>query len=506
MKGSASAFRSDFRQLPACGGHHAAMLAALGTGDFPRSPSKKRHRLAAIVLAASGILSACATRTYERPPLDVPTKWVYSDGNTPHADAGKHPRQWWTGFGDAQLDKLISSALSRNNNLATATLNVRQAQLELQLAGDPLQIGPQASVNARRERRLDNDDVSRIRSGTLYGTVSYTVDFWGRLARQRDIARWALQASEADRDTVQLNIVCTTADLYWRLAYLNQRLAFGEKSLATAIRTRELVHAQYIAGAVSNLEQREAEQAVVAQRAGLSQLRQNQVETRNALAVLFNAAPGSNVLEEVLGLEPQALPTNALPTLAEGLPADLLGRRPDLQAAELNLRQRLANIEVVRTSYYPTLSLTGSVGAASQSLVNLLASPTAILGAGLSLPFLNLKAMRLNTELAQLQYETAVIDFRQTLYQAFVDVENALSARIRLAEQAELQAQALAAAREAERLYEIRYRAGAVALRMWLDAQESYRTAELLWTQARFSQLQNLVTLYQSMGGNTSIQ
>ncbi|WP_260427215.1 efflux transporter outer membrane subunit [Burkholderia stagnalis] len=505
MKGNASAFRSDLRHLLACGGHHAAVLAAFGTGDFPLSPGMKRRRLAAIVLATSGILSACATRTYERPPLDVPAKWAYSDGNTSHADARKRPSQWWTEFGDAQLDKLISSALSRNNNLATATLNVRQAQLELQLAGDPLQIGPQASVNARRERRLDNGDMSRIRSGALYGTVSFTVDLWGRLARQRDIAQWALQASEADRDTVQLNVVGTTADLYWRLAYLNQRLAFGEQSLATAMRTRKLVHAQYVAGAVSNLEQREAEQAVLTQRASLSQLQQNQVETRNALAVLFNAAPGSNVLEEVLGREPQALPASALPTLAEGLPAELLSRRPDLRAAELSLRQSLANIDVVRTSYYPTLSLTGSAGSASQSLANLLANPAAVLGAGLSLPFLNLKAMRLNTDLAQLQYETAVIGFRQTLYQAFVDVENALSARMRLAEQAELQAQALAAAREAERLYEIRYRAGAVALRMWLDAQESHRTAELLWAQARLSQLQNLVTLYQSIGGYTSI-
>ena len=160
-------------------------------------------------------------------------------------------------------------------------------------------------------------------------------------------------------------------------------------------------------------------------------------------------------------------------------------------------------MDVVRTSYYPNLSLTGTVGTSSTSLGNLLANPIATLGAGLTLPFLNLKEMRLNTEVARVQYETAVVNFRQTLYQAFADVENALSARTRLAEQSTLQEQSLVAAREAERLYEIRYRAGAVPLRTWLDAQESRRSAEINLAQVQLSRLQNQITLFQAMGGDT---
>ncbi|MFT4192944.1 MAG: TolC family protein, partial [Comamonas sp.] len=314
--------------------------------------------------------------------------------------------------------------------------------------------------------------------------------------------QWALQATEADRETVRLNIIGTTASLYWQLGYLNQRLRAAEQSLDTALRTRQLVQAQYAAGAVSALEPREAEQTVLNQRNTLSQLRQTQAETRNALALLFNAAPGSDILRQVLGQEPTALPDGPLPTIDAGLPAELLGRRPDLRAAELGLRQSLANVDVVRTSYYPTLSLTGALGTSSSSLGNLLANPVATLGAGLALPFLDIEAMRLDTAIAQTQYEAAVVTFRQTLYQAFADVENALSARTRLAEQADLQGQALAAAREAERLYEIRYRAGAVPLRTWLDAQESRRSAELSLAQAQLNRLENQVTLYQALGGD----
>ncbi|KAF1020780.1 MAG: Toxin and drug export protein A [Paracidovorax wautersii] len=458
----------------------------------------------ALAVLATLALAGCASSHYQRPALDLPAQWAQAtpaDG----AATSTSTAPWWQRFADPQLDRLIDEALARNNDLATAALNVRQAQLNAGLAGDPLAVGPQASIDASNSQRLDTGETSRSRSGSVQAGVSYSVDLWGRLARQRDIAQWALQASEADRQTVRLNVIGTTADLYWQLAYLNQRLATGEQSLATALRTQQLVLAQYKAGAVSALERHEAEQSVLPQRSSLSQLRQTQVETRNALAILFNAAPGSNVLQQVLGQEPQALPAGVLPPVDEGLPAELLARRPDLRSAELSLRQSLANVDVVRTSYYPTLSLTGAVGSSSTSLGSLLANPAATLGAGLSLPFLGLKAMRLNTQIAQVEYETAVVNFRQTLYQAFTDVENALSARTRLAEQTDLQARNLAAAREAERLYEIRYRAGTVALRVWLDAQESRRTAELNLAQARLNQLQNQVTLYQAMGGDTVV-
>lgn len=483
------------RRVSSVGSRHVVHEIAL---------SRPRHCIVGTFISASVVLAGCSGNVYERPSLDIPARWAHA--NTVGAHSMTDIAPWWTRFGDAQLARLIAAALSRNNDLATAALNVRKAQLRVGLVGDPLQFGPEAGVNVRRDFQLDSGGEARNDNGMLRGSVSYTVDLWGRLARQQSIGQWALQASEADRETVRLNVIGTTADLYWRLAYLNQRLVSEEQSLATALRTQQLVNAQNLAGIVSALERREAEQTVLTQKSSLSQLRQTQVETRNALAIVLNAAPGGNVLEEVLGQEPAVLPAGALPVVESGLPADLLGRRPDMRAAELRLRQSLANVDVVRTSYYPTLSLTGAMGSSSASLGSLLANPVAILGAGLNLPFLNLKAMRVDTSVAQVEYESAVIGFRQVLYQAFADVENALSARVRLAEQADFRARNLTAAREAERIYEIRYRAGAVALRMWLDAQESHRTAELLWTQTRLTQLQNFVTLYQAVGGDMSVR
>lgn len=455
-----------------------------------------------MIFLASLFLLGCANTPYERPMLDLPARWEQAESTAMAMGDGS---LWWQRFNDLKLDRLVQEALARNNDLASAVLSVREAQLNAGLAGDPFEIGPQASFNASNTRRLDQGTTTRSHSSSMQFEVSYTVDLWGRLARQRDIKQWALEASEADRENVRIELIGTTANLYWQLAYVNQRLDAGEKNLATALRTRQLVQAQYAAGASSALELSEAEQTVLSQRNSLSQMHQTRVEIRNSLALLFNAAPGSNILQQVMGDEPQALPLGPLPPVDENLPAALLARRPDLRSAELSLRQSLANVDVVRTGYYPALTLTGAAGTSSESLGRLLADPVATLGAGLNLPFLNIKEMQLNTKIAQVQYEEAAVGFRQTLYQAFADVENALSARTRLAEQIDWLERNLTASREAERLYEIRYRAGGTTLRTWLDAQDSRRSAELSLAEGRLSQLQNQITLYEAMGGDSVI-
>ena len=142
------------------------------------------------------------------------------------------------------------------------------------------------------------------------------------------------------------------------------------------------------------------------------------------------------------------------------------------------------------------------VGSASTALVNLLSNPYAVLGAGLTLPFLQVQQRQLDNELAHTAYERAVVQFRQTLYTAFGEVEDALSARAELAEQGARLLQSLQSAREVERLYEVRYRNGAVPLKNWLDAQESRRRAEDALAENRLAQLNNQVALYLALGGS----
>lgn len=462
----------------------------------------KNYSFALVPLALALLLTGCAgTRTaYQAPAATVPAAWQQQPAPTPVA--AQLPDQWWRQFDDPALSQVVEFALARNNDLAAAALRVRQAQLQAGIAATALAPTVAGRLSSGASRRLEGGGGNATaRSSGASLSVSYEVDLWGRVASTRDAAEWAARASAEDREAAAQALAGTAAGLYWQLAYLNQRVASGGDSLAYALRTQELVRAQYDAGSVSALELREAEQTVASQRAALAQLEQQRVETRNAIAVLMNAPPGAATLAGVLPAEPQRLPGTALPPVAPGAPAELLARRPDLRAAEARLRNVLASGDATRASYYPALSLTGELGTSSTSLLRLLSNPVATLGAGLSLPFLRAQEMKLSGQLAAAQYEEAVTNFRQALYTAFADVENALSARTQLLRQGEQLALQLTAAREAERLYEVRYRAGSTGLRTWLDAQQRRRTAELAVEENLLAQLNALAVVYRVLGG-----
>lgn len=458
-----------------------------------------RPALLAAALAATLALAGCSAMVqtpYRQPEVRVPAQWQAPSAATATATAtAAVDDQWWRQFNDPNLNKLVDAALRSNNNLAAATIRVRRAQLQGGLAQDQLYPALGAGANASFNRPLEDSDV-RSRSHSASVSVSYEVDLWGRLGNQRDAARWEAIATEQDRRSTALALVGTTMNLYWQAAFLNQRIATAENSIDHARRTLELVRTQYEAGAVSQLEVAEAESNLANEQQALSELHQQRVENSNALSILLNGPPGANLAV------PSRLPDATLPEVDAGLPAELLGRRPDLRAAELRLREALANTDAVRASYYPSLSLTGSVGSSSASLTNVLQNPAAALGVGINLPFMQWNQMELNIAASKTQFEEAVVNFRQSLYQAMSDVENALSARMQLARQAELLQTSLASALRAEELYEVRYRAGAVPLRTWLDAQQQRRAAEIAVAQNRLGQYNNQVLLYQALGGD----
>ncbi|MCC7545800.1 MAG: TolC family protein, partial [Aquabacterium sp.] len=269
----------------------------------------------------------------------------------------------------------------------------------------------------------------------------------------------------------------------------------SQQSMDYAARTLKLVQAQYSAGDVSGLELAQATQTLATQQASHTQWLQQRVQARNALAILLDATP------DVAASESPRLSEAALPKVQAGLPASLLTRRPDLRAAQLRLRKSLASVDVTRNSYYPSLTLTGSVGGSSNELRQVLSDPIGTLGAGLVLPFVQWRDMQRSVAISQADYEVAVLGYRQTWYQALADVENALSAGQQFDEQGQRLQQAYAAAKEAERLSEVRYRAGAVPLKTWLDAQESRRQAENNLAQNRLNQLNAWATLRQTLGG-----
>ncbi|RGD88865.1 efflux transporter outer membrane subunit [Acinetobacter sp. SWAC57] len=451
----------------------------------------------AMLLGSTLVGCAAVVKTpYQTPVVQTPTQFQYDKATAQQRQQAIYTDQWWTLFGDTQLNQLVDAVLAKNADLAVAGMTLKQARLQAELAEN--QQKPRVSSTVSTGHQFDLNSGNDSSSGLSLGAgLSYEVDLFGKLARQTEAKRWEALATEQDLQATAQSLIGTTAKLYWQLAYYNESRITAEQSLATSQKLYDLVKVQYQAGAVSGLDLTQAEQSVQSQKASLSQIQQSLVETRTAIAVLLHIP-----VQQLSVDEPQRLPRLALPSIAAGLPADILSRRPDLKAAELRLRESLATKDATTASYYPSISLTGNLGSTSTSLTQLLKNPALTLGASLSLPFLQYNDMKRDLAISQLDYEKAIVQYRQTLYQAFADVENALSARTELSQQVQLQQRNLELAEKVERLTQVRYRYGAVALKTLLDQQETTRTARLTLVNTKQSQYNAYVTLMQALGGS----
>ncbi|WOE30442.1 MULTISPECIES: efflux transporter outer membrane subunit [unclassified Acinetobacter] len=453
----------------------------------------------AVTLIFATTLAGCAAvvkTPYQAPTIDIPAHFEYAQKSNDPLTPNRYADQWWTLFNDPQLNQLVNQVIAANPDLATAGINIKQAFLQAGLAQDQQGLRISASASGGHNFDLHSGDGSD-KGISLNSGVSYEVDLFGKLARQTEAAKWEALATEQDLQATAQSLIATTAKLYWQLGYLNELDRVAVENLASTNKTYQLVQTQYKTGAVSGLDLAQAAQAVQSQKSTLSQIEQQKVETRTALAVLLN-----QTIQQLNITEPQHLPNVALPEIVAGLPASLLSRRPDLQASELRLRKTLANKDATTASYYPSISLTGSLGASSVSLTELLKNPVLSLGANLSLPFLQYNDMKKNIAISDLNYEKAIIGYRQSLYQAFADVENALSNRRALNTQVALQQRNVELAQRTEYLTQARYTHGAIALKNLLDAQETTRNARMSLVQTKQNQYNAYVTLMQALGGS----
>lgn len=449
------------------------------------------------LLVLALLFSGCAghTGTYQTPELTLPATWQHAT----EASAASDDDHWWQAFEDPTLDQLVNEALDRNNDLAATALLVQRAQLRADQADSDLLPSAGVRGGASLNRDLNNSDKGENRNFFTSATVGYELDLWRKLANTADAAHWEMLATEEDLASAALALTGTTATLYWQIAYLNQRLATVDAGIAYAVRTLALAEVRAKAGAATRLDVLEAQRTLANQKATRTSLVQQRVEARHALAMLFDGPPRTLAITE-----PESLSHATLPKVATGLPASLLARRPDLRAAEARLRAALATTDATRAAWYPAINLSGSLGSSSEALSRLVRNPIGALAAELTLPFIQWGDMQRNIKISETEYQVAVVSFRQTLYNALTEVEDSLSARRQYLLRREQLELVLETALQVEQIYRVRYQAGSVAIKAWLDAQENRRQAETALAENHLNLLLNYITLCKALGGSKS--
>jgi len=448
------------------------------------------------------LLVGCSTMRsdfeQQQPTLAIPDSWSTQQVTNQQIQEQDNssidrPDKWWTLFEDQQLNSLVEKVLNSNSDLAKATLTLRKAKLEAGISENDKV--PSVSFSQDSSYEYDIDDDSSSTSFATNLSLSYELDLWGRVDALADADQWAAIASSADREFIAQNLVVTTATLYWKVGYLNQMIALTEQNIEGIERIATLTKYKFENGAATRLELLESTQTLFNQQVQLDRSQQALSETENAISMLLNEPLKTS------GITIVSLPTQVIPDIEAGLPAELLLRRADVQAALYSLKSTLASKDALDASYMPTFVLTSSLSTSSTDLVELLQNPVAKLGSGIVLPFLEWNKMQLNKSISEVDYEMAVVDYRDTIYQAFEQVANLLTEKQHYYFQGNVYQQQYVNAKEIERIYASKYENGASDMIDWINAMESRRSIESTLLENRYNQFVTQVTIYQSLGG-----
>jgi len=450
-------------------------------------------KLAVLFIALATVSGCTVGPDYVRPEVDTPDDWRFSIEDA----SGTVNALWWEQFEDPALDALILDALENNKDVRIAAARVEEfaARVDITRAGFYPQIGYDGA--AGRNKTALAAGGSRINDSYLAAlNVGWELDVWGRIRRATEAARAQLLAEEEVRRTVILTLVSSVAGSYINLRSLDYQLEIARRTLESRGETVELFEIKFEGGVVSELEvaqvRSEYEQAAVR----IPALERQIALQENALSILLGHNPGTI---------PRGKTINdfSLPQVPTGIPSELLARRPDIQRAEQDLIAANAQIGVARSQYFPTISLSGLFGYASDELSDLLQSSSEIwgIGAGALGPIFTGGRISSQVRATEAVQRQLLVGYAQTVQTAFREVDDALISSVKRREELAAQDRQVAALQDYARYAQIRYDEGQVSYIEVLDSERRLFDAELLLAQSMNDVYAAYVALYKAMGG-----
>lgn len=453
------------------------------------------------VLALAVVSAGCATL---EPPLPVSDPGLPSRWSAPLADVAwetKLPARaaadigWRDFFRDSNLQTLIARALANNRDLRVAVLDIEKAraQYRIQRSARLPWVGANATL-----QRIGGDTPAASSYSAGIGVTSFELDLFGRVRNLTDAALQQYLAQEAARRAVHLVLVAEIANVYLTLAADQDLYSLSQATLKNYQDSFALIEKRFSLGAVSGLDVEQIRTQVESARADVARYEGQIALDVNALVLLVGAPVEATLLPA--GLKGGMVDLVAPPA---GLPSETLLRRPDVQAAEHRLRAANANVGAARAAYFPSISLTGSVGSASGDLSKLFGNGTLLWSfiPQLNVPIFQGERLRATVDSSVADRDIALAEYEKAIQTGFREAADALASAVTLTKQYEAQRALVEAATRAEQLSRIRYQAGRDSYLGLLDAQRTLYAAQQGLLATRFSRQTNRLTLYKALGG-----
>jgi len=408
-------------------------------------------------------------------------------------------QRWQDFYSDAKLKQLIQLGLDNNKDISATILAIQKARAQYQIQDivDVPTINSSANVN--RAGDFKGNAANTYNVGLAMS--SYEFDFWGRIASLKDAALQNYLATTAAKDAAQISLISNIAQSYVAYSYSLAQLQLAKQTLATRQDSLRINQLRFKAGLDSQLTSVQAQAAVEAAKVSIAQAQTNLLTNQNALRYLVGA-PVDNSLLPAAGIS--SITNNRI--FGTGLPSDLLLYRPDLRQAEYNLKAAGANINAARAAFYPTISLSGNVGAASSSLGDLFKTGAFSWGFGpsVSLPIFDAGLRKANYQVSEIEQQQALNTYEKAIQTAFKEVNDVFANRATLNQQLTAYNQSLAANQKYYQIVQARFKAGLDNYLGVLDAQRSIYSSQQSILNTKQSQLLSQIQLYQVLGGGVS--
>jgi NodT family efflux transporter outer membrane factor (OMF) lipoprotein len=452
---------------------------------------------------------------YKKPGIDSPTAWNSHSRQTETTQTYMPDFAWWEQFNDPQLNKLITDALENNNNIQIAIGNILQAKASLRKVNYSWL--PTANVNGlvsvgqvfgtNFTNKSGNPQLNSLGQNSSQGFYSYGGGFMPSYSvnimkqlKSGDIAKLNVSLQEQAKNAVRLTIIGQVAGSYFELLGTQKQLKLQEQTIKDAETLKKYALVQYEAGKVSELNIIGLEQFIATLKEQIPNLKQNITQYQNTLRLLTNHNPGKIITHNHFDQieTDQIIPIN--------LPSEILKARPDIAVSEHQLQISNTKIGLATSSYFPSISLTGLLGGASTQLTNLFSMGMGVWMAGLQagMPVFDMTISAERDE-AKAEYYSNYYRYIETVRNAFMETDNALSQNKNINMSYLQQKQALLKANQQLQLAEMQYQYGAIsyndALAFKLNAD--YMTVNL--NKSKMNQMDSIVNLYLVFGGGYNI-
>jgi len=451
-----------------------------------------------ILLALLAAILGCAVGPdYQRPAAPVPAAYKELAGWREALPRDQEIRaKWWEAFGSHELDALVEQVNVSNLSIAVAESRYRQAQAAVQLAraGYFPTLGAGAAFT---RQKTAGDAGSTFNQHQVSLNASWEIDLWGKVRRQVESRTASAKASFADLQAMRLSMQTELALDYFQLRTLDAQKRNFDEAVGAFEKALELTQNRYRAGVAAKADVEAAKTQLKSTEAQATDVRIQRAQLEHAIALLIGKAPADFSL-------PQASPALPQIKIPVTLPSYLLERRPDIAAAERRMAAANAQIGVAKAAYYPSITLSGSIGYASAALASLFTAPAFFWALGpmaVTATVFDGGAREAQTEQAKAVYDETVAFYRQTVLTGFQEVEDNLAALGILEQEAQYQNQAVASARESVRLTTNQYKAGIVSYLNVVTAQSIALTNERAAISIAGQQLKAAVLLIKALGG-----